>query len=146
MSTEYLPCPFCGAGPEHLMVDDLHDYSVVCTSCGSSGACADTEEEAISFWSRRQLLPEVFQVARLSLRPGDALAIKADRELSPKTLARIRAELERDLPGVRVVIFHGGLDLSSVITTGEGCGGCSGTGWTTAGGCETCLGSGEREL
>lgn len=53
-----------------------------------------------------------FQIARLELRPGDVLIARAAHIISTAAATRLRAYLERALPGTKVVVIDAELELS----------------------------------
>ena len=59
-------------------------------------------------------LPEITEVERITLKPGDRLAIRADRRLTPETAARIREIAEAAFPGVPLLILDAGMSLEVV--------------------------------
>ena len=59
-----------------------------------------------------------FQIARLEMRPGDALVARVTRIVPSEAMSRIRAYLERCLPGTKVLVIDSSLELS-VITKAE---------------------------
>lgn len=58
-----------------------------------------------------------FQIAKLDMRQGDVLVARATRIIPSEAAARIRVYLERSLPGTKVVVIDGGLELSVVSKT-----------------------------
>jgi len=59
-------------------------------------------------------LPEITDVQRLTLKPGDRLAVRVDRRLTPETAARIREVVEAAYPGVPVLVLEPGMSLEVV--------------------------------
>jgi hypothetical protein len=59
-------------------------------------------------------LPEITEVERLTLKPGDRLAIRVDRRLTPETAARIKEIAEAAYPGVPVLVLDAGMSLEVV--------------------------------
>jgi hypothetical protein len=55
-----------------------------------------------------------FQIAKLDMRQGDVLVARAMRIIPSEAAARIRAYLERAMPGTKVVVIDGSLELSVV--------------------------------
>jgi len=53
-------------------------------------------------------------VQRLTLKPGDRLAIQVDRPLTSQMAQRIRAIVEQEYPGVPVLILDEGMSLKVV--------------------------------
>lgn len=55
-----LPCPFCGAGAEHIERSNPMSkwrHSVDCNTCGASGPVEATKEQAIAAWNQRTERP-----------------------------------------------------------------------------------------
>ncbi len=59
-------------------------------------------------------LPEITEVQRITLKPGDRLAVRVDSRLSPETAARIRKIVEAAYPGVPVLVLDVGTSLEVV--------------------------------
>jgi hypothetical protein len=59
-----------------------------------------------------------FQIARLELKPGDILVLKAPGFLPATAQARIKSDLERICPGVKCMVLEGGMELA-VLTREE---------------------------
>ncbi len=55
-----------------------------------------------------------FEIARLEMKPGDILAARVTHIVPSEAVARIRAYLERALPGTKVLVIDATLDLSVV--------------------------------
>ncbi len=66
-------------------------------------------------------LPEITEVQRLTVKPGDRLIVRTDEKLSPETVAALRKHLHSwlGLPDdVRVLILDGGASLE-VVEAGD---------------------------
>lgn len=59
-----------------------------------------------------------FKIARLELRPGDILVVRAPMRLPSETVARLRDMVRQAAPNVRAMVLDAGLDLS-VLTAAE---------------------------
>lgn len=56
MTSELLPCPFCGGEAEILTAESMHGgylFGIMCNDCRSRGDVFDTEAEAIEAWNTR---------------------------------------------------------------------------------------------
>jgi hypothetical protein len=55
-----------------------------------------------------------FQIAKLTLVPGDAIVARVDRPITSEASARLQAALERAIPRTKVVVISPGVDLTVV--------------------------------
>lgn len=55
-----------------------------------------------------------FEIARLELKPGDVLAVRPQRPLHSEAAARVRAVVQREVPGIKVLVIDPGTELSVV--------------------------------
>lgn len=62
-------------------------------------------------------LPEITEVKRLTLRPGDSLAIRLDREPTDCEAHEIATQV-RELTGVPVIVLPPGMDVEVISPDG----------------------------
>lgn len=53
-----------------------------------------------------------FEISRLDVKPGDFLVARFRKPLSATQVAHMRAAMEGVLPGIKVLVFEGEVDLS----------------------------------
>ncbi len=61
-----------------------------------------------------QEFPEVQKVERLSLAPNDTLVLTCPGSLSQDTAVRLREHLEKEFPGIKVLILADGLEIKVI--------------------------------
>lgn len=54
MTTELLPCPYCGGKNLTVIIDEYFD-AVACRDCESSGPTGKNARDAIKAWNKRQV-------------------------------------------------------------------------------------------
>jgi hypothetical protein len=59
-------------------------------------------------------LPEITEVQRITLKPGDRLAVRSASRLTPDTARRIKEVVEATWPGVPVLVLDDGMSLEVV--------------------------------
>jgi hypothetical protein len=62
-------------------------------------------QELLSDWVRDLEIPELRDVQRLSLNPGDMLVVVFERELLDVDASKVRATLYELLPENKIVVF-----------------------------------------
>jgi len=70
---------------------------------------------------QEQLIP-LKDMARLDLKPGDILAIRVPRIFCDEQRAAMKQALESQMPGRKVIVLDGGMDIAAIRDPEAGAG------------------------